>query len=204
MEQLNLTNAVSILKNGGLVAFPTDTLYALGASSSIQSALERVYEAKGRPTGMPLPIFVSSAEEIENIAIDIPTAAWDLIDSFWPGPLTIILKRSKAVSDIITGGGDTVGIRMPDHPIALELIRSVGSPITGTSANMSGDDNPSSADHVFKSLGESVDLIIDGGECVSNGASTILDLSSNQPRIIRYGVLLAEDIERVCPGIIEA
>ena len=153
---------------------------------------------------MPLPIFVSSAEEIENIAIDIPTAAWDLIDSFWPGPLTIILKRSKAVSDIITGGGDTVGIRMPDHPIALELIRSVGSPITGTSANMSGDDNPSSADHVFKSLGESVDLIIDGGECVSSGASTILDLSSNQPRIIRYGVLLAEDIERVCPGIIEA
>ena len=142
MEQLNLTNAVSILKNGGLVAFPTDTLYAVGASSSIQSALERVYEAKGRPTGMPLPIFVSSAEEIENIAIDIPTAAWDLIDSFWPGPLTIILKRSKAVSDIITGGGDTVGIRMPDHPIALELIRSVGSPITGTSANMSGDDNP--------------------------------------------------------------
>ena len=204
MEQLNLTNAVSILKNGGLVAFPTDTLYALGASSSIQSALERVYEAKGRPTGMPLPIFVSSAEEIENIAIDIPTAAWDLIDSFWPGPLTIILKRSKAVSDIITGGGYTVGLRMPDHPIALELIRSVGSPITGTSANMSGDDNPSSADHVFKSLGESVDLIIDGGECVSSGASTILDLSSNQPRIIRYGVLLAEDIERVCPGIIEA
>ena len=202
IDKLNLENAVSILKTGGLVAFPTDTLYALGASSSIESALERVYEAKGRPIGMPLPILVSSPSDIHRVAIEIPEVTWRLIDAFWPGPLTIILNKNKDISDIITAGGDTVGIRMPNHTIALELIQALGSPITGTSANSSGDNSPSTAEDVFESLGKSVDLIIDGGKCIASGASTILDLASNEPKIVRHGVLSLEEIQRVEPSLV--
>jgi L-threonylcarbamoyladenylate synthase len=202
INSLDIRNAVSVLQAGGLVAFPTDTLYALGANSSMESALEKVYEVKGRPSGMALPILVGSFSDIYKIAIDIPEVTWRLIDAFWPGPLTIILNKTQEISDIISGGGRTVAIRMPNHPIALELIRSVGVPITGTSANISGGQNPSAASDVELSLGRSVDLILDGGKCGESGASTILDLTFEHPKLVRLGVLSLEEIHSVEPNLI--
>ena len=199
-----LEKAVSTLKKGGLVAFPTDTLYALGAHAFIEEAVSRVYEAKGRPQGMALPLLLGSPEQIDSVAVDVPQAARDLAEGFWPGAVTLVLYKAPSVSSTITGGRDTVAVRVPSHPLALALIEGVGAPVTGTSANRSGGPDPVSAEVVREHLGESVDVVLDEGPCSLAEASTIVDMTAEPPRIVRAGAIARSELERFCPGIAEA
>lgn len=199
-----LEKAVSALKKGGLVAFPTDTLYALGAHAFIEEAVSRVYEAKGRPQGMALPLLLGSPEQIDSVAVDVPQAARDLAEGFWPGAVTLVLYKAPSVSTTITGGRDTVAVRVPSHPLALALIEGVGAPVTGTSANRSGGPDPVSAEVVREHLGESVDVVLDEGPCSLAEASTIVDMTAEPPRIVRAGAVARSELERFCPGIAEA
>ena len=199
-----LEKAVSTLKKGGLVAFPTDTLYALGAHAFIEEAVSRVYEAKGRPHGMALPLLLGSPDDIDSVAVDVPQAARDLAEGFWPGAVTLVLYKAPSVSSTITGGRDTVAVRVPSHPLALALIDGAGAPVTGTSANRSGGPDPVSAEVVREHLGESVDVVLDEGPCSIAEASTIVDMTAEPPRIVRAGAVARSELERFCPGIAEA
>ena len=198
-----LEKAVSALNRGGLVAFPTDTLYALGAHAFMEEAVSRVYEAKGRPQGMALPLLLGSPGEIDRVAVDVPQAAWDLAERFWPGAVTMVLYKAPSVSSTITGGRDTVAVRVPSHPLALALMEGVGAPLTGTSANRSGGPDPVTAEVVRQHLGESVDVVLDEGPCSLAEASTIVDMTAEPPRIVRAGAIAKSELERVCPGITE-
>jgi L-threonylcarbamoyladenylate synthase len=199
-----LEKAVSALNRGGLVAFPTDTLYALGAHAFMEEAVSRVYEAKGRPQGMALPLLLGSPGEIDRVAVDVPQAAWDLAERFWPGAVTMVLYKAPSVSSTITGGRDTVAVRVPSHPLALALMQGVGAPLTGTSANRSGGPDPVSAEVVRQHLGEAVDVVLDEGPCTLAEASTIVDMTAEPPRIVRAGAVSRAELERFCPGIAEA
>ena len=198
-----LEKAVSALNRGGLVAFPTDTLYALGAHAFMEEAVSRVYEAKGRPQGMALPLLLSGPGEIDRVAVDVPQAAWDLAERFWPGAVTMVLYKAPSVSSTITGGRDTVAVRVPSHPLALALMEGVGAPLTGTSANRSGGPDPVTAEVVRQHLGEAVDVVLDEGPCSLAEASTIVDMTAEPPRIVRAGAIAKSELERVCPGITE-
>ena len=193
--------AVSILQQGGLVAFPTDTLYALGAHAFIETAVHRVYQVKGRPIEMALPLLLARAVDMEKVAVHIPQTAWELAERFWPGALTMILHKGPSISPAVTAGKDTVAVRVPSHPLALKLIEATGAPLTGTSANRFKEDNPVTAKEVYRQFGEELDLILDGGACPLEGASTIVDMTSDTPRIVRDGVLPATLLSQVCPGI---
>ena len=199
-----LEKAVSSLKEGGLVVFPTDTLYALGAHAFIEEAVSRVYEAKGRPQGMALPLLLGSPDDIDSVAVDVPQAARDLAERFWPGAVTLILCKAPSVSTTITGGRDTVAVRVPSHPLALALIEGAGAPLTGTSANRSGGPDPVSAEVVRQHLGEAVDVVLDEGPCLLAEGSTIVDMTAEPPRIVRAGAVSESELERFCPGIAEA
>jgi L-threonylcarbamoyladenylate synthase len=199
-----LEKAVSALNRGGLVAFPTDTLYALGAHAFMEEAVSRVYEAKGRPQGMALPLLLGSPGEIDRVAVDVPQAAWDLAERFWPGAVTMVLYKAPSVSSTITGGRDTVAVRVPSHPLALALMQGVGAPLTGTSANRSGGPDPVTAEVVRQHLGEAVDVVLDEGPCTLAEASTIVDMTAEPPRIVRAGAVSRAELERFCPGIAEA
>ena len=198
-----LEKAVSALNRGGLVAFPTDTLYALGAHAFMEEAVSRVYEAKGRPQGMALPLLLSGPGEIDRVAVDVPQAAWDLAERFWPGAVTMVLYKAPSVSSTITGGRDTVAVRVPSHPLALALMEGVGAPLTGTSANRSGGPDPVTAEVVRQHLGEAVDVVLDEGPCTLAESSTIVDMTAEPPRIVRAGAIAKSELERVCPGITE-
>ncbi len=189
-----LDNAASILSKGGLVAFPTETVYGLGADARNPRALLRIFQAKGRPVDHPLIVHIAKASEIKSWATDIPDIAWQLAEKFWPGPLTLILKRQLNVSDLVTGRQDTVGLRMPAHPLALALLERFGSGIAAPSANRYGRVSPTTAEHVAMELGDSVDLILDGGACSVGLESTILDLSSAMPQLLRPGAVTRSDL----------
>ena len=191
--------AVSILLQGGLVAFPTDTLYALGAHAFMESAVHRVFQAKERPAGMALPLLLARVEDMEKVAVDIPQTAWDLAERFWPGALTIILRKGPSVPDAVTAGMDTLAVRVPNHPLALKLIETTGAPLTGTSANRSGESEPVTAAEARSQLGDRVDLVLDDGPCPLEGASTIVDLTSDTPRIVREGALSVSLLARYWP-----
>jgi L-threonylcarbamoyladenylate synthase len=193
--QKQLEQAVSILKQGGIVAFPTDTVYGLGAAVSLPQAVARVYEIKERPKNMPLPLLLADKSQIEEVAEPVPPIAWLLAAKFLPGALTMVLLKSKAVPDIVTGGGKTVAIRIPAHPIPLALIRGVGTPIVGTSANLSGKPSALTAEEVYTQLDGKVDLIIDGGRCPGGRESTIVDLSGETPVVLREGAISREELE---------
>lgn len=197
-----IDQAVSILIKGGVVAFPTDTVYGLGASVADEKAVGRIYTLKGRPRSMALPILVADAMQIESVARDIPQAAWRLVEEFLPGALTLVLYKNASVPDIITAGGDTVAVRIPDYPVPLSLIRGLGAPIVGTSANVSGHPSALSAADVRSQFGEGVDMIIDGGECGGGVESTIVDLSGETPSILREGAISTDEIRRVLGHVI--
>lgn len=192
-----LKKASCILRNGGLVAFPTDTLYALGANVFDENAIEKVFVAKGRPKTMALPILLADPRDLDKVAIDVNKDIRNLIEAFWPGPLTLVLKKHKSISDILTSGNHTVAVRMPNHQLALELIKATGIPLAGTSANISRGVDPTDASIVEKQIGHNIDMILDGGVCPMQGASTILDLTSTPPNLIRQGVLSSEKISKV-------
>jgi L-threonylcarbamoyladenylate synthase len=193
--QKQVEQGISILQEGGVVAFPTDTVYGLGAAVNLPQAVARVYEVKERPKNMPLPLLLADKSQIEEVAEPVPPIAWLLAAKFLPGGLTIVLFKSKSVPDTVTGGGKTVAIRIPAHPIPLALIRGVGTPIVGTSANLSGKPSALTAEEVYAQLDGRVDLIIDGGRCPGGRESTIVDLTGETPIILREGAISQEELE---------
>ena len=187
--QEQIETAVRILKSGGVVAIPTDTLYGLAASPFNEAAVERVYRLKGRPTQQALPLLLAEARDITLWARSIPEVTWALVERFWPGALSLVLKKAKSVPDAVSGGTDTVALRVPDHRVARAISQGLGTPITGTSANRSGRPGLSTAKAVREEFGDEIDLVIDGGELSDGLASTVLDLSGERPRVLRQGVV---------------
>jgi len=191
---------ISILKRGGVVAFPTDTVYGLGASIGIKQAVERVYRIKGRPNNRALPLILADLFQIDGVARSVPPLARLLAENFWPGPLTLVLFKSEFVPDIVTGNSETVAVRIPAHPIPIALARGLGMPIVGTSANLSGQPSALTAEEARAQLGDRVDLIIDG-ECPGGKESTIVDLTGETPVILREGALSIEELRQICSDI---
>lgn len=196
-----MDKAGKILRNGGLVAFPTETVYGLGANALDETGVRRIFEAKGRPLDNPLILHVSSPSDVETFAKDIPDIAYQLMARFWPGPLTLILPRRSVVPDIVSGGLQTVAVRMPDHTIALLLIEKAGVPIAAPSANISGRPSPTSAEHVISDLYGKVDMIIDGGVTGIGVESTVLDILSDPPVILRPGGVSVEELRDLLPNV---
>ena len=193
---------ISILRRGGIVAFPTDTVYGLGASIRLPRAVERVYEVKRRPRDMALPVLLADASQLPEVAESIPAVAWRLIHRFLPGALTIVLPKAKSVPDIVAAGGTTIAIRIPNHPITLALIRGLGAGLVGTSANVSGQPSPLTASEALCQLGDEVDLIIDGGPCPGGRESTVVDVTTERPVVLRQGAVSIEELEEVCGPIL--
>ncbi|HET6756464.1 MAG TPA: L-threonylcarbamoyladenylate synthase [Burkholderiales bacterium] len=190
-----IQQAVEILRQGGLVAFPTETVYGLGADASNPDALEKIFVAKGRPQNHPIIVHLPDESHLSQWARSVPESARTLAQRFWPGPLTLVLPRAPQVSDLITGGQDTVGLRVPGHPVVLELLKAFDSGIAAPSANRFGRLSPTTAEHVREELGDSVDLILDGGPCEVGIESTIVDLSSEPPVLLRPGKISKREIE---------
>lgn len=194
----DIDRAVTILKRGGLVGMPTETVYGLAADATNERAIAKVFSAKARPADHPLIVHVASPLEVPVWASRCPEGAWKLIDRFWPGPLTLILPKQPTVSPMITAGQSTVGIRCPDHPIALALLAGFEGALVAPSANRFGRISPTSAADVAAELGDRVDAILDGGPCPIGIESTVLDYSSAPPILLRPGHIGVEDIEAVC------
>lgn len=186
-----LDEAVSLIKNGELVVFPTETVYGLGANAFDPVAVAKIFEAKGRPQDNPLIVHISRVEEVKDIARDVPEVFYTLAERFMPGALTVVLPKSDLIPGIVTAGGDTVAVRMPDHPVARELI-SRSFPLAAPSANRSKHVSPTTARHVYDDLCGRVPFILDGGECGVGIESTVLDLTSGSPVILRPGAVTAE------------
>lgn len=193
----NIHQAVKVLKSSGLVAFPTETVYGLGANARDCEAVKRIFEVKGRPSDHPVIVHISKAEQMHEWAQNIPAVAWQLAKAFWPGPLTLILPRLGSVSNAVTGGLDTVALRVPEHPIALALLNAFGSGIAAPSANRYGRVSPTSSEDVREELGDSVDLILDGGRCSVGIESTIIDLSTRTPKVLRPGKITDEELNSI-------
>lgn len=199
-----VAKAAALLRSGGVVAFPTETVYGLGANAFDAKAVARVFEIKRRPRFDPLIVHVSSIEETQSVAADFPQAARELAGRFWPGPLTLVLPKAPRVPDIVTAGLPTVAVRMPDHPLALALIRETGAPLAAPSANPFGRISPTTADHVRQQLGQEIDMVLDGGPCRVGIESTIVSLAGDRPTLLRAGGLPKEDIEAVVGPVTQA
>ena len=193
--QEQVDRAIEVLRVGGVVAYPTDTVYGLGANAFDEAAVARVYEIKGRPRQQPIPILVADMAGMEMVAREVPEIARRLAERFLPGGLTLVLLKAPRVSPLVSGGGDTVAVRIPDHPVPLALIRGLGAPITGTSANPSSQPSPTTAEGVRRFLGDKVDLIIDGGRCPGGVASTVVDATGTSPRLVREGAIPRQALE---------
>lgn len=189
--------AASIIRGGGLVAFPTETVYGLGADALNPDAVREIYVAKMRPMDNPIIVHVASREEVYKLAVDIPKSFEKLVEAFWPGPLTLVLKASEVVPRVTTGGLDTIAIRMPRHKVALALIREAGRPIAAPSANLAGRPSPTLAEHVIQDLYGRIDAILDAGPTNIGVESTVLDLTCNPPQILRPGGVTYEDLRAV-------
>lgn len=209
LNQQKIEKAAQVLKEGGLVAFPTETVYGLGADALNPLAAAQIYQAKGRPSDNPLIVHISCMEDLENIALAIPSPARKMAESFWPGPLTMIFEKRGIVPAETTGGLNTVAVRMPSHPVALALIRAAGGYIAAPSANTSGKPSPTLAEHVALDMNGRIPLILDGGPVGIGIESTIVDFSERIPMVLRPGYITPEMIKEVIgeieidPGLVE-
>ncbi len=192
----DVRRAAEILRAGGLVAFPTETVYGLGADASSEAALRKLYAVKRRPADHPVIVHFASAEDAFGWAREVPEAARKLAARFWPGPLTLILKRAPQAGDFVTGGQDTIGLRVPAHPVAQALLDEFGGPIAAPSANRFGRVSPTCAEHVRRDLGDAVDLVLEGGASEVGIESTIVDLSRGRAVLLRPGAISRADLER--------
>jgi L-threonylcarbamoyladenylate synthase len=192
-----LDRAAGILRAGGLVALPTETVYGLGANALDRAAVERIFQAKSRPAWDPVIVHVASQAMLDGLVEEVPDAARRLMEAFWPGPLTLLLKRTRAVPDAVTAGRPLVGVRMPAHPVALELIRRAGIPVAAPSANRFGHVSPTTADHVLDDLGGRIDAVLDAGPTQRGVESTVLDPSASPMVIYRPGAVTAEQIREI-------
>jgi L-threonylcarbamoyladenylate synthase len=200
-DPLYMALAGQVILEKGLVAFPTETVYGLGANALDSEAVEHIFEAKGRPANDPLIVHIGEFEQLEQVAINIPAIAEQIIDMFWPGPLTLILKRHPDIPDNVTAGQNTVAVRLPSHPIAQSLIRKAGVPIAAPSANRFGRPSPTSAQHVLDDLDGCVDVILDGGHSHIGVESTIIDLTSPVPTVLRPGGIALEELRKYLPSL---
>lgn len=189
--------AAQLLRQGGLVAIPTETVYGLAANALEAAAVERIYRVKGRPRTSPLIVHVGSVEMARELALAWPEEAEVLCRRYWPGPLTIVVRKRAVVPDIVTAGLETVALRMPSHPVALEVIRRAGVPLAAPSANRFGQLSPTTAEHVREALGGGVDQIVDGGPCEVGIESTVVSLAWDQPALLRPGMIPAPELESV-------
>ncbi|MFN7087480.1 MAG: L-threonylcarbamoyladenylate synthase [Burkholderiales bacterium] len=197
VTEREIENAVAVLRAGGLVAFPTETVYGLGADASNPEAVKKIFAAKGRPHDHPLIVHVADAVQLANWAREVPPAAARLAKKFWPGPLTLILRRAASVSDWVTGGQDTVALRVPAHPVAQALLRAFGGGIAAPSANRFGRVSATTAEHVRSEFGDAVDCVLDGGAADVGIESTIVDLSGDRPALLRPGWVSAQQLQDV-------
>jgi L-threonylcarbamoyladenylate synthase len=193
----DIARAAEALRRGGLVAFPTETVYGLGADAENPTALARLYEVKGRPGEHPVIVHVGEPSRLAEWAAHVPAAAQRLGDAFWPGPLTVVVRRAARVLDAVTGGGDSVGVRVPDQPVALALLHAFGGGIAAPSANRFGHVSPTTADDVRADLGDDVDVLLDDGPCTVGVESTIVDCTGDDPVILRPGGVTRERLEQV-------
>jgi L-threonylcarbamoyladenylate synthase len=190
-----ITRAAEVLRRGGLVAFPTETVYGLGAAALDPAAVARIFAAKGRPATNPLIVHVTAAEEARVLTSAWPEAAARLAARFWPGPLTLVLPRGPRVPDLVTAGGPTVAVRVPAHPVALALLRAAALPVAAPSANRSTNLSPTRAEHVLRGLGGRIELILDAGPTAGGLESTVLDVTTDPPRLLRPGLVTPAEIE---------
>lgn len=195
----SVDRAIAVLRAGGLVGLPTETVYGLAVDASNEIAVRRMFAVKGRPASHPVIVHLAGPERLGEWARVVPAGAVLLAETFWPGPLTLVLKRTGKALDVVTGGQDTVALRVPAHPLALEVLREFGDGLAAPSANRFGQVSPTTARHVHDDLGAEVDLVLDGGPCTVGVESTILDLATDpdQPRILRTGAVLGSDVGRV-------
>jgi len=186
-----LERAVVLLCEGEPVAFPTDTVYGIGVHAFHPEAVERLYELKGRPSHLPIPLLLPDVAAMPSACVDIPPIAWKLAARFWPGALSLVLRRAQAVPDTVTSGGETVAVRVPDHSQVRELCRALAAPLAATSANRHGEPPPITAEGVKRAFEGRISLILDGGPCRGGMASTVLDLTVSPPAIVRQGPISA-------------
>ncbi len=192
-----LKEAADIINIGGLVAFPTETVYGLGADGLNVKAVKKIYQAKGRPSDNPLILHISDIKQLKDLVAEITPIAKILMDKFWPGPMTLVMKKQSIVSDTVSGGLDTVAVRLPENEIARNLINYANKPIAAPSANSSGRPSPTKAQHVFEDLNGKIDMIIDGGSCEVGLESTVIDVTGQKAVILRPGRVTFEDIEKL-------
>ena len=196
-----LQHAVAILAGGGVVAYPTDTVYGLGADALNEEAVNRIYRIKQRPFDQPLPLLISDISEMTDLVDGISEAGNALAHHFFPGGLTLVFRKSSSVPAWVSVGGDTVALRIPNHPITLALIRGLGKPLIGTSANLSGSPSSTSAEEVREQLGDSIDFIIDGGICPGGIDSTIVDVTGESPEIVREGAVSWAEVKNILKSL---
>ena len=202
-EQKNIEHCADVIRNGGLVAFATETVYGLGANALDEKSVAKIFKIKGRPQDNPLIVHIASIDEVKPLVINIPDIFNLLAGKFWPGPLTLIMQKSDAIPDNVTAGLQTVAIRMPSHPAALSLVKALGSPIAAPSANPSGRPSPTKASHVQKDIGGRIPYILDGGDCEVGIESTVLDISGIIPKILRPGFVTYEELKNLL-GYVES
>ncbi len=193
----SLECAVKLLRSGDPVCFPTDTVYGMGVHAFYPHAVERLYAIKGRPVHLPIPLLLWDAALLESVCDDIPSIAWLLAKRFWPGGLSLVLRRSAAVPDVVTSGGATVAVRVPDHDWVRALCHELDAPLAATSANLHGAPSPVTADEVANALAGKVPLILDGGPCTGGVASTVLDLTVTPPAVLRAGAVGVQELAQV-------
>jgi L-threonylcarbamoyladenylate synthase len=189
--------AAEAIRKGGLVIFPTETVYGLAADASNEPAVAKLIEAKGRRDGHPLPVQIAGADRLSSVASSVPDAARLLAERFWPGPLTLVVPRNEHITDLVSGGGDSVGVRVPDHSVALALLRELERPIVATSANLTGNAPAISAEAAMSVLGDLVSVVLDSGPCKIGTASTVVDTTGEMPRILRLGSITRSEIVAV-------
>jgi len=200
--QREIEKGVRILKNGGVVAFPTDTVYGLGADAFNSWAVERIYEIKNRPKHLQLPLLIADTPQLTAMADPIPEIAWFLARRFWPGGLTLVLPKADSLPTCLSTGPG-IAVRVPNHPICLALIHRLGNPIIGTSANVSGQPAALTADEVRQQLGEKIDFIINGGKCPGGRESTVVDVTRESPLILRQGIIPSYEIDKAYKEYLE-
>lgn len=203
-DEAAIAAGAQALADGRLVAFPTETVYGLGADALDPDAVAGIFAAKGRPTDHPLICHVASADALAPLVAAVTPAARALADAFWPGPLTLVMPRSRAVPDAVTGGRDTVAVRVPAHPVALALLRAFDGPVAAPSANRFGRPSPTSASDVADEIGDAVAVILDGGPCEIGIESTVIDLTCDPPQVLRPGRISAEQVSQVLGGPVDA
>jgi L-threonylcarbamoyladenylate synthase len=201
---LQVDRAIEIFKAGGIVAFPTDTVYGLGGDAFSSEVAERIYRVKQRPWSLPLPVLLADLTQVATVANSVPNIARFLMKRFWPGGLTLVLPKRDSLPEIISAGGDKVAIRIPNHVVPLTLIHGLGAPIIGTSANISDKPSPVTAQEVEQQLGSQVDFIIDMGRCPGGLESTVVDVTGEAPMILRQGIIPEDEIKRACQEYVNA